>query len=369
MRAPLLDILQALLDARDESDAFLDIEPGCGVGQLLNAFKGDFLRTHADKLLLPSRAVKDCCQISAARHASASIASNSLHTSPDARGREFYSRVMTFLADDIVAVSNDPELDGLSHISFGGPDGIYFMMCRPSAEAIAATGLRDLGPADIYCRYNDQGNACYQGVESCVLHPESFDIHFWPKAQKALGIECLTISLPARSPSLTALGTTLNSIFRGTGVFQWRTEATELRSTVALVGKVVEVGSRSLDPQERLKVRDFFQGAYLNEVAEELTLLLERLTAPLYMDDYATFASADTTAFLGDLRAELADEFGLHIEDWGEGATWRLPGNNAYLAVKREGGNCYVVRPLSEDHAEWSRRHHARAIYGPQLPF
>ncbi|MFT5129078.1 MAG: hypothetical protein ACI8W8_002698 [Rhodothermales bacterium] len=162
---------------------------------------------------------------------------------------------MTYFTDDIIPACNDPEMTGLSQVPFGDPPGSYFMICWVSAEAIAATGVRDRGPADIYCRYSDQGNECYGGVESCVLHPESFDIRFWPRAQEEIGLESLTINFPAQSPSLPNLGAALNSIFRRIGIFSWRTEKAELRSTVALVVKVLEAGlSRKLGPKERLKV-------------------------------------------------------------------------------------------------------------------
>jgi len=108
------------------------------------------------------------------------------------------------------------------------------MICRVSAERIAATGERDRGPTDIYCRYSDQGKECYGGVESCVLHPESFDIRFWPRAQEEIGLETLTINFPPQSPALPDLGAALSSIFRGIGIFSWRTEKTEMRRTGGL---------------------------------------------------------------------------------------------------------------------------------------
>ncbi|MFT5129079.1 MAG: hypothetical protein ACI8W8_002699 [Rhodothermales bacterium] len=76
----------------------------------------------------------------------------------------------------------------------------------------------------------------------------------------------------------------------------------------------------------------------------------ERLAEPCFMDHYAPYTSADTSEFLGDLAVELVNEFGLDIEDWGEGASWRLPGNNVLMAVGREGGDRYMIRPLDEDH-------------------
>ncbi|MFT5129086.1 MAG: hypothetical protein ACI8W8_002706 [Rhodothermales bacterium] len=58
MGSTLPDILQALLYARDESDALLDVQPGRGIWQFLNAFEGYLFRAHSWKLLVRQGAVK-----------------------------------------------------------------------------------------------------------------------------------------------------------------------------------------------------------------------------------------------------------------------------------------------------------------------
>jgi hypothetical protein len=125
---------------------------------------------------------------------------------------------------DVIAIRNDRGMDGLSHVSFGGSDGTYFQMCRLSGESHLAAEIKERGIEDIYCEINDQGQATYGGIEKCNLTSTCFSISFHEAASRELGDREVNAELRVTVDVIRGLSDALTCIFRGTGVFQDRSD-------------------------------------------------------------------------------------------------------------------------------------------------
>ena len=132
---------------------------------------------------------------------------------------------MELSTDDVVAKRNSSELDGLSEVSFRGPDDTFFQMCRSSREWFRESGIEERGIIDIYSVINDQGQAAYGGITESVLTNTSFSIAFDEEASSALEDDRVNVEFKISPAELRGLREALNCIFRDTGVFRDKSDA------------------------------------------------------------------------------------------------------------------------------------------------
>ncbi len=126
---------------------------------------------------------------------------------------------MKFSSKDIIACINSQDTDGLSEVSFGGPQEAFFEMCRMSRECSLRDGIVETGVMDIYSVINDQSCATNGGIIACKLTDVSFSIEFDGRASLELQEARVDVNLVASRDVLIQLRDALNCIFRDTKLF------------------------------------------------------------------------------------------------------------------------------------------------------